>query len=293
MNKKLNLSYENVPENVPNSLMISGFTINNLEYIDLNEYSKLTKKSLRTTQRLVNKITSNPELNNKRYIFKIGFPYKIFINKVFVDKQVIKSLNKSKFGINQIDSCDIETNIDISDMLDEKPFTEQYIQNYIENKLKSRTPTPSKIILEDQEYFSEKQKKFTLFFNQFHFNTFSNFHVELNYSIDKLETLIRKFLLKLKSKTDQFLINFKVLYVIEKNKCLTGGYHFHILFSIDNKEKFDVFYSILMKQFLKEKGIFNVMNEKYDPSKMGLRYCFKTVDYKNFHFGFDDSRKLE
>jgi hypothetical protein len=288
MNKKLNLSYKNVPENVPNTLMISGFTINNLEYIDLNEFSIQTKKSLKTTQRFIKKITSNSELNNKKYIFKIGYPFKTFINKIFVDKQIIKLLNKSQININKLDNN--ISNIDISDMLDEKPFTEQYIQNYIENKLKSRTPTPSKIILEDQEYFSEKQKQYTLFFNQFHWDFFSNYHYELNFSINKIETLIRKFLLKLKNKTDQFFINFKVLYVIEQNKCLTGGYHIHILFNIDNKEKFDVFYRILIKQTLRQKGIFNVKNEKYDPRKMGLRYIFKTVDYKNFHFGFEDSK---
>lgn len=290
MNNKLNLNFKSVPENVPNTLMISGFTINNLEYIDLNEFSIQTKKSLKTTQRFIKKITSSSELNNKKYIFKIGKPYKIYINKIFVDKQIIKLINKSHFNINKLDNN--ISKIDISDMLGEQPFTTKYIEDYIENKLNKATPKPSKIILEDQEFFSKKQKEFTLFFDKYDWCVFSNFHFEIHNTLSEAEEQTRKFFLKLKKKTDPFLINFKALYVIERNKGIEGGYHVHLLFSLTETDKFEVFYKILLEQTLRHKGIFNVKNEKYHSELMGLRYVFKTVDSKNFTFGFEDSTKI-
>jgi hypothetical protein len=205
-------------------------------------------------------------------------PNKNFISELFIDKENRKKLNKglifsnNDFIFDMIENKELDNNISIDNLNKE-------LVNPIYDDI---------TVLRNDEYFPNQQKDYTVFYGENKWQTFNNFHLELEMDQNAIDLFMRRFLLKLRKESSNLAINIKLLYTVERNKSIGGGYHVHFVTSVDDHSKIRSFHKILKNVSNSFKDVFNFKSQVYNGNLKGLRYMFKECNLKTFRTGYYD-----
>lgn len=291
MNQQVNLELKEI-ELQTNVLNVTGITYNNTLYIDMITFAKKAKISYKTVQRLVLKLKPINDTNST-YLLMFNNPNKNFVSNIFLDKQKRKLVTKNQFSSHfkvieksNTNKKNIETGtIENVNMVDKK--------DDIKGSLIEPDPIYDDItVLRNDEYFSNQQKEYTVFYGKYKWQTFNNFHLELEMDQNAIDLFMRGFLLKLRKESSNLAINIKLLYTVERNKSIGGGYHVHFVTSVDDHSKIRSFHKILKNVSNSFKDVFNFKSQVYNGNLKGLRYIFKESNLKTFRTGYYDDNSI-
>ena len=157
----------------------------------MNTFSQKVNVSYKTVQRLITKLKSNSNIDCNQYLLMFNNPNKNFISELFIDKENRKKLNKglifsnNDFIFDVIKNKELDYNISIDNLNKE-------VVNPIYDDI---------TVLRNDEYFSNQQKEYTVFYGENKWQTFNNFHLELEMDQNAIDLFMRGFLLKLRKES--------------------------------------------------------------------------------------------
>ena len=288
MNQQVNLELKEITLDT-NILNVTGITYNNHLYIDMQSLAQRAEISYKTVQRLVLKLkTING--TNCTYLLMFNSPNKNFISEIFLEKQKRKLVNKNQFSLLFDVFQKSETNKKTNEF-----ETINNLNKSNDSKVGLIEPDPiydDVDELKDDDYFSIQQKEYTVFYGQYKWQTFNNFHFELDMTTDDIELFMFRFFDRLKKEATNINTKLKLLFTIERNKAVGGGYHVHFVTSVDDHTKIREFHKILRNTSKSYKNIFNFDSRVYNANLKGLRYMFKECNLIEFRTGYYDDNSI-
>jgi hypothetical protein len=288
MNQQVNLELKEITLDT-NILNVTGITYNNHLYIDMQSLAQRAKISYKTVQRLVLKLKTIND-RNSTYLLIFNSPNKNFISEIFLEKQKRKLVNKNQFSLLFDVFQKSETNKKTNEF-----ETINNLNKSNDSKVGLIEPDPiydDVDELKDDDYFSIQQKEYTVFYGQYKWQTFNNFHFELDMTTDDIEQFMLRFFDRLKKEATNINTKLKLLFTIERNKAVGGGYHVHFVTSVDDHTKIREFHKILRNASKSYKNIFNFDSRVYNAKLKGLRYMFKECNLIEFRTGYYDDNSI-
>jgi hypothetical protein len=140
----------------------------------------------------------------------------LFILDIFLEKQKRKLVNKKQFSLlfNEFEKSNtIKKNNEFE--------TINNLNKSNDSKVGLIEPDPiydDVDELKDDDYFSIQQKEYTVFYGQYKWQTFNNFHFELDMTTDDIELFMFRFFDRLKKEATNINTKLKLLFTIERNK---------------------------------------------------------------------------
>jgi hypothetical protein len=288
MKQKVNLELKEITLNT-NVLNVTGITYNNHLYIDMETLAQRAEISYKTVQRLVSKLKTIND-RNSNYMLMFNSPNKNFISEIFLEKQKRKLVNKNQFSLLFDVFQKSETNKKTNEF-----ETINNLNKSNDSKVGLIEPDPiydDVDELKDDDYFSIQQKEYTVFYGHNKWQSFNNFHFELDMTTDDIEQFMLRFFDRLKKEATNINTKLKLLFTIERNKAVGGGFHVHFVTSVDDHTKIREFHRILRNTSKSYKNVFNFDSSVYNANLKGLRYMFKECNLIEFRTGYYDHKSI-
>jgi hypothetical protein len=288
MNQQVNLELKEITLET-NILNVTGITYNNHLYIDMQSLAQRAKISYKTVQRLVLKLKTIND-RNSTYLLIFNSPNRNYVSEIFLEKQKRKLVAKNQFSLLFDVFQKSETNKKTNEF-----ETINNLNKSNDSKVGLIEPDPiydDVDELKDDDYFSIQQKEYTVFYGQYKWQTFNNFHFELDMTTDDIELFMFRFFDRLKKEATNINTKLKLLFTIERNKAVGGGYHVHFVTSVDDHTKIREFHRILRNTSKSYKNVFNFDSRVYNAKLKGLRYMFKECNLIEFRTGYYDDNSI-
>jgi hypothetical protein len=288
MKQKVNLELKEITLDT-NILNVTGITYNNHLYIDMQSLAQRAKISYKTVQRLVLKLKTIND-RNSTYLLMINSPNKNYVSEIFLEKQKRKLVAKNQFSLLFDVFQKLETNKKTNEF-----ETINNLNKSNDSKVGLIEPDPvydDIEVLKNDDYSSIQQREYTVFYGQNKWQSFNNFHFELYMTTDDIELFMFRFFDRLKKEATNINTKLKLLFTIERNKAVGGGYHVHFVTSVDDYTKIREFHRILRNTSKSYKNTFNFDSRVYNANLKGLRYMFKECNLIEFRTGYYDHKSI-